>query len=135
MLSHSRRVNTLIHHLQPLVPSSLVHHHFSSAAGGASSQASVPRLVVIGGVAGGASVAARARRLAEDADITVLEKGSDVSFANCGMPYHIGNTITDPSKLLLHTPQSLSTLLKLKVRANTAATKIDREKKLVHITV
>ena len=53
------------------------------------------RIVIIGGVAGGASAAARARRLSEDAEIILIERGEHVSFANCGLPYHIGGTIAD----------------------------------------
>ena len=60
------------------------------------------RIVVVGGVAGGMSAAARLRRLDESASIVVLEKGGDVSFANCGLPYHVGDEIVQRSKLLLH---------------------------------
>jgi NADPH-dependent 2,4-dienoyl-CoA reductase/sulfur reductase-like enzyme len=59
------------------------------------------KLVVVGGVAAGASVAARARRLDEDAEIVVLERSGYVSFANCGLPYHIGGVIKDRAQLLL----------------------------------
>ncbi len=91
------------------------------------------RIVIIGGVAGGASSAARARRLNEFAHITVIERGPDVSFANCGLPYFIGEEITDRSKLALQTPESLRSLLKLDVRANTEAISIDRKNKTVRI--
>lgn len=64
------------------------------------------KLVVVGGVAAGASVAARARRLDEDAEIIVLKRGHHVSFANCGLPYHIGEVISDRSRLLLQTPRA-----------------------------
>ena len=80
-----------------------------------------PRIVIVGAVAGGASAAARARRLDENADITLIERGPDVSFANCGLPYHIGGEITDRSKLALQTPDSLRKLLNLKVLAETEA--------------
>lgn len=60
-----------------------------------------PRVLIVGGVAGGASAAARARRLSEDAEIIIYEKGQFVSFANCGLPYFVGNVITDESKLLV----------------------------------
>ena len=66
------------------------------------------KLVVVGGVAAGASVAARTRRLDETADIIVFERGHHVSFANCGLPYHVGEVIADRDRLLLQTPQSLS---------------------------
>ena len=66
------------------------------------------KAVVVGGVAGGMSFAARARRLAEDAEIVVLERDPYVSYANCGLPYHLGGEIGDRDALLLHTPQSLA---------------------------
>ncbi len=88
-------------------------------------------ILIIGGVAGGASAAARARRLAESAKITVLERGPDVSFANCGLPYHIGGEIADRSRLALQTPQSLKAMLNVDVRARTEAVSIDRTRRLV----
>ncbi len=90
-----------------------------------------PRIVIIGGVAGGASAAARARRHSETADIIVLERGPDVSFANCGLPYHIGGEIPDRQELALHTPESLRALLQLDIRTLTEATEIDRTAKEV----
>jgi NADPH-dependent 2,4-dienoyl-CoA reductase/sulfur reductase-like enzyme/peroxiredoxin family protein/rhodanese-related sulfurtransferase/TusA-related sulfurtransferase len=83
------------------------------------------KLVVVGGVAAGASVAARARRLDEFAEIVVFEKSGNVSFANCGLPYHIGETIKDRSRLLLQTPQSLRETLDIDVRVTTEVTAID----------
>lgn len=91
------------------------------------------RIVIIGGVAGGASAAARLRRLDEEAEIVLLERGPDVSFANCGLPYHIGGEIEDRTKLAVQTPESLRALLKLDVRNRTEATAIDREAKTVRI--
>lgn len=91
------------------------------------------KLVVIGGVAAGASFAARARRLSESADITLLEKGPDVSFANCGLPYFIGGDIQDRSLLALQTPRSLQMMLNLNVRTLTKALNIDRKNKRVLI--
>ncbi len=91
------------------------------------------RFVVIGGVAAGASAAARARRLSEEASITMIERGPDISFANCGLPYYIGEEITDRAKLSLHTPESLSKLLNIQILTRTEAVKIDREKKVVVI--
>ncbi len=85
------------------------------------------KLVVVGGVAAGASVAARARRLDESAEIIVFEKSGNVSFANCGLPYHIGETIKDRSRLLLQTPQSLRETLDIDVRVTTEVTAIDRQ--------
>lgn len=90
-----------------------------------------PRIVIVGGVAAGASAAARARRLSEAARITVLERGPDVSFANCGLPYHIGGEISDRSRLAVQTPESLAKLLALDVRVRTEALRIDRARKVV----
>ncbi|SDH20062.1 FAD-dependent oxidoreductase [Propionivibrio dicarboxylicus] len=84
------------------------------------------KLLVVGGVAGGASFAARARRLCEDAEITVIERGPDVSFANCGLPYHIGGEIATRDVLAVQTPASLNDLLKLDVRTHCEAIDIDR---------
>jgi len=64
------------------------------------------RIVIVGGVAGGASAAARARRLSEDATIILFERGPDVSFANCGLPYHLGGVIAERSRLLVQTPRA-----------------------------
>jgi len=94
---------------------------------------SAEKMVIIGGVAGGASCAARARRLSEEAQITVLERGPYVSFANCGLPYHIGGEIPDRDKLILRTPEALENLYKLDVRVRTEAVAIDREKKAVKV--
>ena len=83
------------------------------------------RVVVVGGVAGGMSAAARLRRRDEGAEIIVLERGSYVSFANCGLPYYVGGEIEDSAKLLLHTPQSLKAALNLDVRINSEVSGID----------
>jgi len=91
------------------------------------------KLVVIGGVAAGASTAARARRLDESAEIIVLEKSHHISFANCGLPYHIGEVITDRDRLLLQTPQSLRESLNLDVRIATEVVAIDRAAKTVTV--
>jgi NADPH-dependent 2,4-dienoyl-CoA reductase/sulfur reductase-like enzyme/rhodanese-related sulfurtransferase len=88
-------------------------------------------IVIIGGVAGGASAAARARRHSETTEIILLERGPDVSFANCGLPYHIGGEIGDRAELAIQTPQSLRALLRVDVRTLTEATAIDRAKKTV----
>lgn len=85
------------------------------------------KLVVVGGVAAGASVAARTRRLDEFAEIIVFEKSGNVSFANCGLPYHIGEIIKDRSRLLLQTPESLRESLDIDVRVSTEVTSIDPE--------
>lgn len=84
-----------------------------------------PRILIVGGVAGGASAAARARRLSESASIVVFERGPYVSFANCGLPYHIGGVITDRSRLLLQTPASLQARFEIDVRVNTEVISIE----------
>ena len=91
------------------------------------------KIVVVGGVAAGASVAARARRLDEFAEIVVLERGHHVSFANCGLPYHVGEVITDRSRLLLQTPESLRESLDIDVRVGHEVTGIDRTARTVTI--
>ncbi len=89
------------------------------------------KLVVVGGVAAGASVAARARRLDEHAEIIVFERSGNVSFANCGLPYHIGDVIKDRSRLLLQTPKSLHESLAIDVRISTEVTAIDPDARTV----
>ncbi|MDL2284394.1 FAD-dependent oxidoreductase [Oxalobacter sp. OttesenSCG-928-P03] len=89
------------------------------------------QLLVIGGVAGGLSFATRARRLNEEAEITVLERGPDISFANCGLPYHIGGEIPNRDSLTIQTPENLKEMFRLNVRINCNALQIDREKKRV----
>ena len=89
------------------------------------------KVVIIGGVAGGMSAATRLRRLREDAEIIVYEKGPYVSFANCGLPYFIGGVIDKKESLLLQTPESLWKRFKLDVRVNTEVTAIDRENKKI----
>ena len=91
------------------------------------------RVIIIGGVAGGMSAATRLRRLDENAQIIVLERTRHVSFANCGLPYHVGGVIPERSSLLLQTPQSLAARFRLDVRVATEATRIDRENKVVHV--
>jgi len=89
------------------------------------------KILIIGGVAGGATAAARLRRLSEENEIIIFEKGEHVSFANCGLPYHIGGVIVERSKLLLHTPTSLKTRFNLDVRIFNEVLKINREEKTV----
>ncbi|WAW10432.1 FAD-dependent oxidoreductase [Oxalobacter vibrioformis] len=89
------------------------------------------RIIVIGGVAAGASFAARARRLSETAQITIIERGPDVSFANCGLPYHIGGEIPERRTLAVQTEASLKAMLNLDVRTLSEATFIDRAAKRV----
>lgn len=91
------------------------------------------KVVIIGGVAGGMSCAARLRRLNESFEITVLEKGPYISFANCGLPYHIGGTIAEREKLLLLEPAFFENRFKATVKTNTEALSIDRKAKKVEI--
>ena len=84
-------------------------------------------------VAAGMSAAARARRLDESAEIIVLERGEHVSFANCGLPYHIGEVIADRSRLLLQTPESLRESLDIDVRVGNDVIAIDRKKRTVTV--
>ena len=83
------------------------------------------RILIIGGVAGGASAAARARRLSEDAHIIMFERGEHISFANCGLPYHIGEIITDRQRLLVQTPAAMKKRFNIEVRTRTEVTAID----------
>ncbi len=91
------------------------------------------KLVIVGGVAGGASAAARARRLAEDAEIVLIERGPDISFANCGLPYHIGGEIAQREKLLVVTPERMRQRFNLDVRVRSSVESIDRTAKKVRI--
>lgn len=84
------------------------------------------KILIIGGVAGGMSAAARARRLDESASITVLEAGGFVSFANCGLPYHIAGRIADERKLLVTTADRVKARFNIDVHVGTRATRIDR---------
>ncbi len=90
------------------------------------------KIVIIGGVAAGATAAAKARRLSADAQITILEAGADISFANCGLPYYIGGDIKSRSKLILQSPESFNDAYQTAVHIHTAATEIDRANKIVH---
>lgn len=91
------------------------------------------RIVIVGGVAAGMSAAARARRHDESAEIIVLERGPEVSFANCGLPYHVGGEIPHESSLLLHTPETLRASLNLDVRTGHDVTAIDTAEKTVTV--
>ncbi len=91
------------------------------------------KTVIVGGVAGGMSAATRLRRLDEDAEIVVLERSGYVSFANCGLPYYVGDVITDRSALLLQTPTSLKARFGIDVRVDSEAVEIDRAAKSVRV--
>ena len=92
------------------------------------------KTVIIGGVAGGMSAATRLRRLQEDAEIIIFEQGANVSYANCGLPYHVGEVIKKESELLLQTPKSLKDRFNLDVRVTSRVTKIDPAKKTVTVS-
>lgn len=91
------------------------------------------KILIIGGVAGGATAATRLRRLSEENEIIIFEKGEHVSFANCGLPYHIGGVIADRNKLLLQTPISLKRRYNLDVRVFNEVIKIDKNQKTVEV--
>lgn len=91
------------------------------------------KIIIVGGVAGGMSAATRLRRLMEDAEILVLEKGPFVSFANCGLPYYVSGEIADREALLVQTPESLSARFNLDVRPFHEVTAISPDKKTVTI--
>jgi NADPH-dependent 2,4-dienoyl-CoA reductase/sulfur reductase-like enzyme/peroxiredoxin family protein/rhodanese-related sulfurtransferase/TusA-related sulfurtransferase len=91
------------------------------------------KVVIVGGVAGGASTAARLRRMDEQADILMLERGPYISFANCGLPYHIGEIIKDREKLMVVTPESLKEMLNIDSRVRNEVTRINRSSKTVTV--
>jgi NADPH-dependent 2,4-dienoyl-CoA reductase/sulfur reductase-like enzyme/rhodanese-related sulfurtransferase len=91
------------------------------------------KVVIVGGVAGGMSAATRLRRLKEDAEIIIFEQGPHVSYANCGLPYHVGEIIPAEKDLLLQTPQSLKNRFNLDVRVNSRVTKLNPEAKTVEV--
>ncbi len=91
------------------------------------------RVLIIGGVAGGATAAARARRISETAEITIVERGPYVSYANCGLPYFISQDIKKRSRLLLQTPEGFDSRYGVRVLVQTEAREIDREAKRVRV--
>ena len=91
------------------------------------------KIVIVGGVAGGATAAARARRLNEDAEIVLFERGEYISFANCGLPYYIGGVITERDALLVTTEESFTKRYNVDIRSMTEVMGIDRERKEVEI--
>lgn len=91
------------------------------------------KVVIVGGVAGGASAAARLRRLDETAEIVMLERGEHISFANCGLPYYIGGEIKDKERLSVMTPDSFTSKFDVDVRVLSEAVSIDRKKKIVAV--
>ncbi len=91
------------------------------------------KLLIVGGVAGGATAAARARRLDEHADIILFERGEYISFANCGLPYYIGGVIPKRSDLLVTTSDALRKRYNIDIRTFSEVTTIDRAKKEVEV--
>lgn len=91
------------------------------------------KILIIGGVAGGASTAARLRRLNEHAQIIIFERGNDISFANCGIPYYCGEIIKEKDSLLVMTPEKLKNLLNIEARVNSEVLKINRATKTITV--
>ncbi len=91
------------------------------------------RVLIVGGVAGGASAAARARRLCEDCEIVIFDRGEHVSFANCGLPYFVGDIIRDEESLLLATPELFAERLAIEVRVRTEVVAVDPVAREIHV--
>ncbi len=91
------------------------------------------KILIIGGVAGGASTAARLRRIDEKAQIIIFERGKNISFANCGLPYYIGNVIKERENLLLQTPESMGQRFDLDIRVQHVVTAINRDEKTLNV--
>ena len=91
------------------------------------------KIIIVGGVAGGATTATRLRRLDEKAEIILLEKGSDISFANCGLPYYIGGVIKKREQLLVQTPEAFRKRFHIDVRVFNEAIEIQKEEKVIKI--
>lgn len=91
------------------------------------------KILIVGGVAGGASTAARLRRVDEDAEIIMFEKGEYISFANCGLPYYIGETIEERDALLLQTPEDFNARFRVDVRISNEVISIDKEGKKIQV--
>ncbi len=91
------------------------------------------RILIVGGVAGGASCAARSRRLSESAEIIMFDRGPYVSFANCGLPYYVGNVIKKESHLLVATPELFRDRFNIDVRLNSEVVQIDRSRRIIQV--
>lgn len=91
------------------------------------------RILIVGGVAGGASAAARARRLSESAEIIIFERTGNISFANCGLPYHIGEVIEDRNLLMVQTPAAMKKRYNIDIRVRTEVLKVDRANKMLAV--
>ena len=92
-----------------------------------------PRYIIIGGVAGGATAAARIRRLTEKAEIILIEKGAYISYANCGLPYYIGGVIADRDRLFVQTPESFGRRFNIDVRTLSEVIAIDPSSRQVTV--
>ena len=92
------------------------------------------RILIVGGVAGGASCAARARRLNESARIILFDRGPYVSFANCGLPYYVGNVIDEEKKLLVASPELFAQRFNIEVRTENDVTAIDRARREIEVS-
>lgn len=92
------------------------------------------KVVIVGGVAAGATAAARLRRLDEQAEILIFERSGYISYANCGLPYYIGDVITDPEALTLQTPEQFFARFRVQVRVRHEVTALHPERKTVSVT-
>src|SRR5690625_1428807 len=91
------------------------------------------KVLIVGGVAGGASVAARVRRLDEHAEVIMFERGPHVSFSNCSLPYHLSGIVEDSQKLILMDPKIFKNRYNIEARVNQEAVKINRERKSITV--
>ena len=91
------------------------------------------KVLIVGGVAGGATAAARIRRLDENAEITVFERSGYISYANCGLPYYIGEIITDPEDLTLQTPESFFTRFRINMKVHHEVIEIHPDQKMISV--
>lgn len=91
------------------------------------------KVIIVGGVAGGASAAARLRRLDEKIDIIMFERDEYISFANCGLPYYIGDAITEREKLIVQTPEAMKARFRIDIRTHSEVIKVDTKKKTVKV--
>ena len=91
------------------------------------------KVLIVGGVAAGASAAARLRRLKEDIDIVIFERGEYISFANCGLPYYVGEVIQDREALLLQTPEQMKDRFNIDVRINSEVIEVNPRNKSVKV--
>ncbi|MDD2482342.1 MAG: FAD-dependent oxidoreductase, partial [Lutispora sp.] len=91
------------------------------------------KVLIVGGVAGGATAATRLRRLDENAEIIMFERDEYISFANCGLPYYIGENIKEREKLIINKPEEISRKYNLDIRINSEVISIDTENKIAKV--